>query len=793
MNEIKSKYEFISLDEGTCKLVIKSDFSEEEFVTPEFSPKCEKVVLIDVKFQEVKIKRLYLSNHFRDSSSLWQIQELEEIHVPSENPFFSSIAGVLFNKDITALILCPSGKTGKFIVPSTVKKIKDGALAYYNCHLHEIIFQEGLVEIDEQCSLYGPEIVTLPASVKFIHKEAFDIEYGFAPPIIRAPQHSFAHDFAVEHGYKYMSSDCNVTWDSESWLKKFNADNVNYRELRKEVWENTKTIVETNGYTLFDETSVVLLQHLDSRKKSSFYHRSFTASFEPLRTSTKITVVSDDCLDVAHKWVNEGLEVCILNMASRRNPGGGVTKGAGAQEEYLFRCSDYYKFLYRYAPYAKQYGLTRSHYQYPLDRNFGGIYSPQVTIFRENEESGYKLANSTWQVNIIAVAGMNSPQLILENGKERIVPELVEGVKNKIRTIFRIACDNGQRNLILGALGCGAFHNPPEHVAEIFRDVLCEQEFEGAFERVCFAVKTDHNSHGNSNYFAFKRILHDFIPSVKEKNNTNTHLSIKKIAISRDDYALLKENGEVIITNIYTCKSRISSILRGCIDIAGGFHHFIGLRKYGEVVFEATGSQAPKFRDTFYWSGGISVVACEGHSAMLKNDGSVLCDDDNHWLVPQYAGQVEELRDVKQIVLTFEQFYYLVKSGKFMSGNNYENDFFNDGREIIQITAFGCYYSMVTLAVLYADGTVKASYDGCPIEEVKEWSSVRKICCGNHGFVFGLTKHGKVLLPQDYPYKDREGKPVTEITDIVVDIEANFEHFIALTANGKIIYLREVH
>ena len=122
MNEIKSKYEFISLDEGTCKLVIKSDFSEEEFVTPEFSPKCETVVLIDVKFQEVKIKRLYLSNHFRDSSSLWQIQELEEIHVPSENPFFSSIAGVLFNKDITALILCPSGKTGKFIVPSTVKK-----------------------------------------------------------------------------------------------------------------------------------------------------------------------------------------------------------------------------------------------------------------------------------------------------------------------------------------------------------------------------------------------------------------------------------------------------------------------------------------------------------------------------------------------------------------------------------------------------------------------------------------------------------------------------------------------
>ena len=214
-----------------------------------------------------------------------------------------------------------------------------------------------------------------------------------------------------------MSQDCNITWDSESWLKRFNGENVDYRKLRREVWENTKAIVEANGYTSSDKKSVLLSS--DSRGKSYFYYKAFTASFEPLTAFTEVTVVADDCLDVAHRWLwgNDELEVCVLNMASRRNPGGGVTKGAGAQEEYLFRCSDYYKFLYRYAPYASEYGLARSHYQYPLDQNFGGIYSPGVTIFRENEKSGYKLTSSPWKVNMIAVAGMNSPDLILENGK----------------------------------------------------------------------------------------------------------------------------------------------------------------------------------------------------------------------------------------------------------------------------------------------------------------------------------------------------------------------------------------
>ena len=329
--------------------------------------------------------------------------------------------------------------------------------------------------------------------------------------VICAPQNSFAHRFAVKNGLEYMPSDCPTTWNAYAWLKKFRTDDADYHSLRREVWENTRAIVEDNGYTLPFGNSVLLT---DAKRHSQFYYKSFNVSFEMLNTPPTITVTSEDCLDAAHKWVDDGLEVAVLNMASRRNPGGGVTSGAGAQEEYLFRCSDYYKFLYRYAHYAEEYGVTRSHYQYPLDQNFGGIFSEGVTIFRNNEDTGYSLTDKVWKVNMIAVAGINSPRTIFENGEERIVPELVQGVKNKIRTIFRIAIDRGQKNLVLGALGCGAFHNPPKHVAELFRDVLCEHEFFGAFKNICFAVKTSHTSKGDTNFSAFKEILEAVFTSV---------------------------------------------------------------------------------------------------------------------------------------------------------------------------------------------------------------------------------------------------------------------------------------
>ena len=738
MNELKFK----SNGDGTCQLVVDESFAETVLHVPEKSPDGDKVISVIV-------------------------------------------AGVLFNKDMTTLISCPSGMSGKFVVPSSVRTVAKYAFYSLNCFLEEIIFQEGLQRTEEG-SLSGVKIITLPASLTHIDEETFDGEYMFHIPTIRAPRNSVAHRFAVKHGYKFIPSDCSITWDSDTWLKKFRADDADYRALRREVWENTRAIVEDNGYSLPDGNSVLLT---DVKRYSQFYYKSFSIVFKRQKSPTEITVTADDCLDAAHKWVNDGLEVCVLNMANRRNPGGGVTTGAGAQEEYLFHCSDYYKFLYRYAPYAEQYGVTRSHYQYPLDRNFGGIFSSDVTIFRENESTGYRLTTKPWKVNMIAVAGMNSPRLVIEDGEERIAPELIEGVKNKIRTILRIARDRGQENLVLGAIGCGAFHNPPKHVAELFREVLCEHEFFGAFEKICFAVKTSHTSKGDTNFSAFKEILDGFVPTLKLDSDKFEN-PIKKIVAGRDFYALLKMNGEVQIFEGHT--SRYSRRFRKSIDIAAGYYHLIGLRKDGKVVFKSVNPESQSYHDIYCYGGvAVDISACDCHSAIVQADGTVLCIDhpndspSGYPPTPEYSRIVESWRNIKQIALTYEMPFALKRDGKFLCESDDINEFFNAcGKEIIKISAFGAYYTNHVVAALYADGTVKAcdvfcdSYEA--LDEIESWNNVKKICCGHHVLI-GLTNEGKILISSDFKHDG------VETLENIIDI-AEGGSFIALSSTGEIIF-----
>jgi uncharacterized protein (TIGR02452 family) len=48
--------------------------------------------------------------------------------------------------------------------------------------------------------------------------------------------------------------------------------------------------------------------------------------------------------------------------------------------------------------------------------------------------------------------------------------------------------------LILSAFGCGAFRNPPEIIANLFSQVLKEDEFKGCFDQIVFAIIEDHNT-----------------------------------------------------------------------------------------------------------------------------------------------------------------------------------------------------------------------------------------------------------------------------------------------------------
>lgn len=321
------------------------------------------------------------------------------------------------------------------------------------------------------------------------------------------------------------------SWNSADWQRKFSeavqtCNSTDLHNLRIAVYENTCSCVQTGGYITEDGTHVSLPLTEDIGVQSRFYNAEFHPRPVCRFKQTLVRAVREDCLLTAEHIRELGEEVCILNMANRQTPGGGVLHGCGAQEESLFRRSDYFRSLYRYSNHlALEFGINTAEEHYPMHGDFGGIFTRGVTIFRGSERAGYPLLRKSWKANFIAVAAVNRPDTETVNGEARLTPLMAQATKNKIRTILRIAVDNAQENLVLGALGCGAFRNPPAHMAELFAEVLGEEEFNGAFKRIFFSIIEDHNSRNGGNFLPFASVFNS--PSA----DTISHLAPHEVFV----------------------------------------------------------------------------------------------------------------------------------------------------------------------------------------------------------------------------------------------------------------------
>ena len=300
-----------------------------------------------------------------------------------------------------------------------------------------------------------------------------------------------------------------ITWNAENdFLAKYRAlmermkmgDQTAYyqvKELRAKEFRNTVEIVNQGYYVSEIGNRFDFPDDSGMRRSTVFYDHEINQADKPANDEqTFVEVQNIDCLYAGVELKKQGYNPAVLNMASRRNPGGGVATGAGAQEETLFRRTNLFRSLYQFASYAEQYGIKRSRHQYPLDRNFGGVYTPDAIYFRKSEQKGYALLDEPITLSFITVAGMNRPDLTVDG---MIADHHVGSIKNKIRTIFRMGLAHGHDSLVLGALGCGAFRNPPRHVARLFHEVLDEPEFKDKYRLIVFAILDDHNAHQKHN------------------------------------------------------------------------------------------------------------------------------------------------------------------------------------------------------------------------------------------------------------------------------------------------------
>lgn len=262
----------------------------------------------------------------------------------------------------------------------------------------------------------------------------------------------------------------------------------NFAKLRLIIQDGTKKDV-LNGF--YGKDKIELQGLKESAKKTEMFDE-FVCKREIKFEKTKIEVIPGDCLEVAIELSEKYGEMpVVLNMANAFKPGGGYRDGSGAQEENLFRRSNLFMCLDENPEKSVKYPIPE----------FGCIYTPNAVVFRGSEAKGYPYLSKPEYISFIASAAYRHPPL----KEDRLDDKDEKGTKRKIVTILNVAYEKGHSIVVLSALGCGAFRNPPHHIAEIFKQVLAE--FDGCFKLVVFAIFDDHNVGKHSNLGAFQEIF----------------------------------------------------------------------------------------------------------------------------------------------------------------------------------------------------------------------------------------------------------------------------------------------
>ena len=213
-------------------------------------------------------------------------------------------------------------------------------------------------------------------------------------------------------------------------------------------------------------------------------------------------------LEAASAYV--GRKVSVLNFASATNPGGGVTRGSSAQEEAICRCSTLYFSLIEQSMWKGFYAPHRAQRD-PL-HNDDCIYTPGVVVIKTDTATPQALPPEDWYtVNVLTCAAPNlreRPGNPMNDGDgargvQIEKQELRQLHEKRMRRVLSIAAAEGNEVMILGAFGCGAFHNPPEVVAEAMRTVV--REYRSYFQVIEFAVYCPPRD--DTNYRVFERVL----------------------------------------------------------------------------------------------------------------------------------------------------------------------------------------------------------------------------------------------------------------------------------------------
>ena len=248
------------------------------------------------------------------------------------------------------------------------------------------------------------------------------------------------------------------------------------REKNIAIFEETLNICKYGSYKLGENEVSLKLSYADMTQAIALSPNVSQCIMDDAMTigtnrrfamgRTAVYMKNSDSFEVAKDIIpridrdrEDSKSILVLNFA---NPGGGVTRGAKAQEEALCRKSTLYMSLlsdearkmYDHNQEAKDYLAT----DYM-------VLSPKVEIFRDSQGA---LLEETYIVGVLTAAAP-----MVNRGKITATEEeIAEIIRLRIRKMLYVAAHYGYKYLVLGAWGCGAFGNDAGTVARLFYEEL---------------------------------------------------------------------------------------------------------------------------------------------------------------------------------------------------------------------------------------------------------------------------------------------------------------------------------
>jgi uncharacterized protein (TIGR02452 family) len=236
------------------------------------------------------------------------------------------------------------------------------------------------------------------------------------------------------------------------------------------------------------ECHVLLPEMIDELDVSHVVPHSGTCAY---------SVINTDTFSMTEDWVRNGYEkVLALNLANPVHPGGGVRRGARAQEEDLCRKSSLLPVL------ESESADSYYRYNWQLHTKMGSdavIVTPYVDVFKDVHA---QTMAEPFTTGVITAAA----PLISYGLEGRSESEYKDMFRTRIRNLLKCAAYYGYRDLVLGAWGCGAFSNDARVVAPLFKEALQTLNVNGygseqLFAHIGFAILCGRDTY---NYDTFK-------------------------------------------------------------------------------------------------------------------------------------------------------------------------------------------------------------------------------------------------------------------------------------------------